>query len=162
VIRGPLLVALLSSIASPVFAQQDRSPFALHGGAAWASIPSSEFEVIGSLSGQDVFAQVDARDSTADFALFLSQRVAPADAPVDVYGTIGTGLSAPGRTLFFGGSVGVSRALVTLGLATGLVDRGLLPAPDEVFRAGAERTVYGRLERTREWGFFVAGSIVVF
>ncbi len=135
------------------------SAFALHVGPAYAQVPDAEFEAVASLSGQELFAQTDTRESVVDFGVFVSQRLWAADpAGARVYATLGTGVSRPGRLLYFGGSIGVSRALVTAGLATALVEAGVQPAPDLVFRSDEERTLFGSVERNREWGVFVAVS----
>ena len=77
-----------------------------------------------------------------------------------MYATLGTGLfNEPGSVLHFGGSLGVSRALVTAGFATTLVEQGVGPVPDQVFPGGVDRTLFAEVERTREWGFFVAVSV---
>jgi hypothetical protein len=158
-LRPSLLCVLFLLACIDASAQTRDAAFALHAGAAYARVPGSEFEIVGSLSGQDLFAQIDAREASADFALFLSQRLWAADsAAARLYATLGTGISEPGRLLYFGGSLGASRALVTLGAATALVDSGVLPAPDLVFRAGGDRTLFGGVTRNRKWGFFVAIS----
>ena len=140
-------------------AASDGSPFALHLGPAYARIPDADFETVLSLSGQDLFARVDARENTTDFGVFASQRLwSGGSAGPRVYATVGTGVSRPGRVLYMGGSLGASRALVTLGLATAPVDTGLQPVPDLIFRGNQERTLFGSLERRREWGFFMSVS----
>ena len=79
---------------------------------------------------------------------------------VRAYATLGTGLfNEPGSVLHFGGSLGVSRALVTAGVATTLVEQGTGPVRDQVFPGGGDRAVFAEVERTRAWGFFVAVSI---
>jgi len=135
------------------------SPFALHAGVTYAQVPDADFETVGSLSGQDLFAQVDGRESSADFAVFVSQRLwAATPSGARVYATLGTGVSRPGRTMYLGGSAGASRALITLGVATALVETGLQPVSDVVFPGSQQRTLFGGLERRRHWGFFASVS----
>lgn len=151
---------VLVLVEQTLLAQQTgASAFALHGGPVYARVADADFEIVQSLSGQDLFAQVDTRESTADFGVFASQRLWSGDsAEPRVYATVGTAVSRPGRALYLGSSVGVSRAFVTLGLATALVDTGLQPVPDVIFRGNQERTLFGSLERNRQWGFFVSAS----
>jgi hypothetical protein len=140
--------------------QADGSAFALHAGPAYARIPDAEFDIVGSLSGQDLFAQTDAREGRLDFGAFVSQRLwaAGTDGP-RLYATLGTAVNRPGRLLYLGGSIGASRALFTVGVATALVESGVQPVPDVVFPTTQQRTLFGSLERTRHWGLFVAASI---
>jgi hypothetical protein len=158
--RYSAFVFLLLVSASPAAAQND-SRVALHAGAVYARVRDVDVEKVQTLAGQELFALTDARDATADIALFLSQRLwADPSRNVRVYGTLGTGLfNEPGSVLHFGGSVGVSRTLVTAGLATTLVERGVGPVSDQVFPGNGERQLYGEVARTREWGFFVAVSV---
>ena len=145
---------------SPRAAQSD-SPVALHAGAVYARLPDVDVEKVQSLSGQDLFSLTNANESTADFAMFLSQRLwADQTRNVRAYATIGTGLfNEPGSVLHFGASLGVSRALVTAGLATTLAEQGTRAVLDQVFPGSGNRTLFAQVERTREWGFFVAVSI---
>ena len=158
--RSSLAVVLLLLFSSPAIAQSD-SPFALHAGAVYARLRDVDVAKVQTLAGQELFSQADARDATTDFAIFLSQRLWAAPARhVRVYGTLGTGLfNEPGSVLQFGGSLGVSRALVTAGVATTLVAQGTGPVFDQVFPGSGERLLFGEVERTREWGFFVAVSV---
>ena len=158
--RCSALLAFLLLAASPVAAQSD-SAFALHAGAVYARLPDVDVEKVQTLAGQDLFSQANARDNTTDFAVFLSQRLwADQTRNVRTYATIGTGLfNEPGSVLHFGGSLGVSRALVTAGFATTLVEQGTGPVLDQVFPGAGDRTLFAEVERRREWGFFVAVSI---
>jgi hypothetical protein len=138
------------------------SPFALHAGAAYARVPDSDFEVVRALSGQDLFSQVKARDSVADVVVFVSQRLSPAqNVGPRGYASLGTGLRDPGATIYLGGSIAFSRAFATAGIATTLVEHGVGAVPDQVFRGSGDRLLYASLDRTREWGFFVAVSFGV-
>lgn len=160
-LRHFLLVVLSTLAAAPAAAQgAGDSAFALHGGLAYTRLAGADFERVQTLAGQDLFAQVDTRESRADFAVFLSQRLWAGDA-AGLYATLGTAVNAPGEVLYLGGSVGVSRALVTLGLGTERVARGVRPAADEVFRGGGDRTLFAGVERTREWGFLLAVSFAI-
>jgi hypothetical protein len=163
--RCSALVVVLMLGAGAAQAQQPppgASAFALHAGPAYATVPDAAFETVATLSGQELFAQTDARESVVDFGVFVSQRLWAADpAGARVYATLGTGVSRPGRLLFFGGSVGASRALLTVGLATSLVETGVQPAPDLIFRGDEERTLFGNVEHNREWGVFVAVSFAL-
>ena len=158
--RCSAFVMLLTLLSSSAMAQSD-SPFALHAGAAYSRLRDVDVEKVQSLAGQELFSQANARDTTADFAIFLSQRLwASQPRNVGVYATLGTGLfNEPGSVLHFGGSVGVSRAFVTAGLATTLVEQGVGPVVDQVFPGSGERRLFGDVERTRAWGFFVAVSV---
>ena len=158
--RCSALLAFLLPAASPVAAQSD-STFALHAGAVYARLPDVDVEKVQTLAGQDLFSQTNARENTTDFAVFLSQRLwADQARNVRAYATIGTGLfNEPGSVLHFGGSLGVSRALVSAGFATTLVEHGTGPVLDQVFPGSGDRTLFAEVERTREWGFFVAVSI---
>ena len=133
------------------------SAFALHAGAAYARVPETTFETVGALSGQDLFAETGARDGSADFAILVSQRLWSAGRG-RVYATIGTGVRAPGRLLYLGGSVGASRTFFTAGVATAPVDVGVLSVQDAVFRGNQDRTLFAGLEQERRWGFFAAVS----
>jgi hypothetical protein len=159
-LRGSASFALVLLFAGPAAAQND-PPFALHAGAVHARLRDVDITKVQTLAGQELFSQANARDTTTDFAMFLSQRLWTAQARhVRVYGTLGTGLfNEPGSVLHFGGSVGVSRALVTAGAATTLVEQGIGPVFDQVFPGSGERLLFGDIERTREWGFFVAVSV---
>lgn len=139
----------------------DPPDFAVHAGVTYARVADAEFERVGALSGQDLFSPIEERGSRADFAVFVSQRLAGTVDGVRAYATIGTGLRRPGETLLLGGSAGISRTLVTAGLATATVDEGVQPVPDQIFRVGADRTLFARLQRTRDWGFFIAVSFAV-
>jgi hypothetical protein len=55
----------------------------------------------------------------------------------------------------------IARALVTVGLATRLVDQGVGAVPDAVFRGSGDRVMYSSVQPEREWGFFVAASVGV-
>jgi hypothetical protein len=154
-----VVVSLLN--ASSALAQSE-SPFALHAGAVYARVRDVDAEKVQSLAGQQLFSQADARDTTTDFAIFLSQRVWANQARnVRAYATLGTGLfNEPGSVLHFGGSLGVSRAVVTAGVATTLVEQGSGgPVFDQVFPGGGDRLLFADVQRTREWGFFVAVSV---
>lgn len=151
-----LLFALVSSHAD---AQQlsGTSPVALHAGVAYARLPDTDFETVRALSGQDLFSQVKARESRGDFVVFVSQRLwADGGDGARVYASVGTALRDAGSVLYLGGSVGVSRALVTAGLSTRLVEEGVGPVPDQVFRGSGDRTLFAGLQQEREWGFFAA------
>ncbi len=142
--------------------QGDGPAFALHAGPAYARVSDADFEVVGSLSGQDLFAQTSAREGGLDFGVFVSQRLwTDGNGGPRLYATVGTGVSRPGRIVYLGGSVGVSRALFTIGLATGLAENGVQAVPDPVFPTTQERTLFGGLERTRQWGLLVSASIVL-
>ena len=159
-VRCSALVVLVLLFAGPAAAQNDPS-FALHAGAVYARLRDVDITKVQTLAGQELFSQANARDTTTDFAIFLSQRLWTAPARhVRVYGTLGTGLfNEPGSVLHFGGSGGVSRALVTAGAATTLIEQGTGPVFDQVFPGSGERLLFGDVERTREWGFFVAVSV---
>jgi hypothetical protein len=157
-------VLVFSSICADAFAQGagttgSDSPFALHVGAAYARVADTRFETVRALSGQDLFSQTTSRENTADFAMFVSQRLTPAasEAP-RAYASLGTGLREPGATIYLGASVGFSRAFATAGVATRLVERGEAVVPDQIFRGTGDRVLFASLDRTREWGFFVAVS----
>lgn len=158
-----MLVGVFSSSAA--LAQQptgDGSPMALHLGPAFARVPDADFEVVGSLSGQDLFAQTNLRDSTVDFGVFVSQRLWGTNGePARLYATLGSGLSRPGRLLLLGGSIATSRAFLTAGVATALVDAGVHPVPDAIFPSTQTRTLFGGLSRTRHWRVFLAASFAV-
>lgn len=145
---------------SPVIAQSN-SPFALHAGAVYAGLPDVDVEKVQSLAGQELFSQTNRRENTTDFAIFLSQRLwADQARNVRAYATLGTGLfNEPGSVLHFGGSLGVSRAFVTAGVATTLVEHGTSSVLDQVFPGGGDRTLVAEVARTREWGAFVAVSV---
>jgi hypothetical protein len=136
---------------------QSESAFALHAGAAYARVPEATFETVGALSGQDLFAETGAREGSADFAVLVSQRLWAAGRG-RVYATLGTGVSDPGRLLYLGGSVAASRTFFTAGMATSLIDVGVLAVPDSIFRGNQDRTLFASLERQRRWGFFAAVS----
>ena len=124
-----LLFALVSSHAD---AQQSSgtSPVALPAGVAYARLPDTDFETVRALSGQDLFSQVKTRESRGDFVVFVSQRLwADGGDGARVYASVGTALRDAGSVLYLGGSVGVSRALVTAGLSTRLVEEGVGPVP---------------------------------
>jgi hypothetical protein len=165
--RSPALIVLFSLLCSHAAAQDRQgarsdSAFALSAGAAYSRLPDVDFEVVASLAGQDLFSQVSARESTTDLAVFLSQRVwADEEGPLRAYASLGTGLRNPGSILYFGGTLGISRTLVTLGVATMLVEQGVGPAPDNVFRGTGDRTLFSSLERGRKWAVFVAVSFGV-
>ena len=109
------------------------------------------------LSGQDLFSQVKTRESRSDFVVFVSQRLwADGGDGARVYGSVGTALRDAGSVLYLGGSVGVSRALVTVGLSTRLVEEGVGPVPDQIFRGSGDRILFAGLQQEREWGFFAA------
>jgi hypothetical protein len=135
---------------------------ALHGGAAYARVPAADFETVRTLGGQDLFSQINAQDHRAAFVGLVSHRVwSDRDDGPRIYATIGTSLDDPGAVFLLGGSVGVARALLTIGAATALVERGMDPVPDAVFRGSGDRTVYARVGRAREWGFFTALSFAI-
>jgi hypothetical protein len=159
-LRCSAFFVLLLLVSSPVAAQND-SPFALHAGAVYARLPDVDTEKVQSLAGQDLFSLTNARENTTDFAIFLSQRLwADPARSVRVYGTLGTGLfNEPGSVLHFGGSVGISRAFVTAGVATTLVEQGVSPIGDQVFPGSGNRPLFAGLERTRKTGFFIAVSV---
>src|SRR5688572_5500481 len=114
-----LVVVLASSAALAQQPTGDGSPIALHLGPAFTRVADADFEVVGSLSGQDLFAQTDVRDSTVDFGVFVSQRLWGTNGdPARLYATLGSGISRPGRLLFLGGSIAAARAFLTVGLAT--------------------------------------------
>jgi hypothetical protein len=157
-----LVVVLASSAALAQQPTGDGSPIALHLGPAFTRVADADFEVVGSLSGQDLFAQTDVRDSTVDFGVFVSQRLWGTNGdPARLYATLGSGISRPGRLLFLGGSIAAARAFLTVGLATALVDAGVQPVPDAVFPSTQTRTLFGGLSRTRQWGVFLAASFAV-
>jgi hypothetical protein len=160
IFRSSAFVVLLLLSANPAVAQSD-SAFAIHAGAAYAALPDVDAEKVQTLAGQELFSLTDARESTVDFAIFVSQRLwADSARNVRAYATLGTGLfNEPGSVLHFGGSLGVSRALVTAGVATTLVERGTIPVFDQVFPGSGERLLFGDIERRREWGLFVAVSV---
>ena len=142
--------------------QAGGSPFALHAGPAYARVPEADFEVVGALAGQDLFAQTDSREGSLDFGAFVSQRLWAADNDGPrLYATVGTGVSRPGKLLYLGGSIGASRALFTLGVATASLEGGVQPVPDVVFPTTQQRTLFGGIERTRHWGVFFAASIAI-
>ena len=160
ILRSSTFVVLLLLAAGSAAAQSD-SAFAIHAGAVYAKLPDVDAAKVQTLAGQELFSLADARASTVDFALFASQRLwADSSRNVRAYATVGTGLfNEPGSVLHFGGSLGVSRALVTAGIATTLVERGTIPVSDQVFPGSGERLLFGEVERRREWGFFVAVSV---
>ena len=159
-LRGSALLVLLLLSASPARAQND-SPFALHAGPVYSRVRDVDVTKVQSLAGQELFSESNARDTTTDFAIFVSQRLwANPSRNVRAYATLGTGLfNEPGSVLHFGGSIGVSRALFTAGVATTLVEQGTGAVFDQVFPGSGERRLFGEVERTREWGLFVAVSI---
>jgi hypothetical protein len=160
--RYPWFLVLMCLASSGAAAQSAGSPFALHAGAAYGRVPATDFETVNALSGQDLFSQVEARDSRADFAVFLSQRLwAGTDAGPQLYATLGTNVTRPGEVLYFGGSVGVSRAMVTVGLATGVSKEGISPVSDQVFRGSSDRELFASLSSRRDWGFFAGVSVAV-
>jgi hypothetical protein len=161
-VTAPRCVVLAFLLGShTAFAQQAQpssgTAFALHAGAAYARVPETTFETVGALSGQDLFAETSTREGSADFAVLVSQRLWSAGRG-RIYATIGTGVSAPGRVLFFGGSVGASRTFFTAGVATASVDMGVIPVPDSVFRGNQDRTLFAGIEQERRWGFFAGVS----
>ena len=157
-----LAAVLFSSAALAQQPTGDGSPIAIHLGPAFARVPDADFEVVGSLSGQDLFAQIDQRGSTVDFGVFVSQRLwGTTDDPARLYATLGSGISRPGRVLLLGGSIATSRAFLTAGIATALVDAGGQPVPDAIFPTNQTRTLFGSLSRTRQWGVFLAASFAV-
>ena len=161
--RAGALIAFFCAISTEVGAQAPApatrgSAFALHAGATYARVPDTDFEIVQALSGQDLFSQTEARENTLDFAVFVSQRLwASQTGGARAYATLGTGTRAPGSILYLGGSVAASRALVTAGVATTLVEEGVQAVPDDVFR-GSTRTLFADLQRRREWAFFAAVS----
>lgn len=69
-------------------------PLRCRPGAAYAGVSDTDFEIVRALSGQDLFSQVDARDNTLDFAVFVSQRLwASQTGGARAYATLGTGTS---------------------------------------------------------------------
>ena len=162
--RSSLLMVAFCLACTDAAAQAtapDPSPVALHAGVAYAALSETEFEAVQTLAGQDLFSQVTARTSRTDFGVFVSQRLWSGANDVGGYATLGTNVSRPGDVIYLGGSFAVSRAMVTAGAATGLVEEGSAPARDEVFRGSGDRELFGVLSKTREWAFFAAVSFAV-
>jgi hypothetical protein len=159
------LIAVAFCAASTQAAAQatapDRSPVALHAGIAYAGIADAEFETVQTLAGQELFSQATARTSRTDFGAFVSHRLWSGAEDIGAYATLGTNVNRPGDVLYLGGSIALSRAMVTAGAATGLVERGSAPARDEVFRGSGDRELFASLSSVREWAFFAAVSVAL-
>ena len=161
--RYSSILVLMCLVSSEAAAQTSAvSPVALHAGIAYTALADTEFEAVQALSGQDLFGAVRERESRADFGVFVSQRLWSGEGGgIGAYATLGTNVSRPGDVLFLGGSLSVSRAMVTVGGATGLVAEGVSPVRDEVFRGSGDRGLFATVWDRREWAFFAAVSFAV-
>jgi len=157
-----ILFGTFSTNAAAQTASMDY-PVALHAGAVYSRLPVSDFEVVQSIGGQELFSQIDARQDRLEFAAFVSQRVwASQSRGYGIYGTLGTALNHPGSVLYLGGSVGFRRTLVTVGASTATIQKGINPVPDQVFRGVSDRSLFAGLERERKWGLMIGLSFVLF
>jgi hypothetical protein len=156
------LLILFGTFSTNAAAQTDY-PVALHAGAVYSRLPVSDFEVVQSIEGQELFSQIDAREDRLEFAALVSQRVwASQSRGYGIYGTLGTALNHPGSVLYLGGSVGVRRTLVTVGASTATIQKGINPVPDQVFRGVSDRSLFAGLDRERKWGLLIGVSFVLF
>lgn len=158
-LRFALSISLFSGPLAAQAPEATDPPVALHAGVSYARVPDVDFEIVGSLAGQALFARTGAREGRTELVAFLSHRVwRQREGSARAHATLGTGLGDPGAVLYFGASLGIARAHVTAGAATTLVEEGVDSVADEVFGRSGDRTLYASLRSVREWGVFVAVS----
>lgn len=152
------VVAALLVVVGPLEAQEPgEAPVTLHPGAIYARLSQDSFEPVNSVAGQEAFTRVPGPEDALEPAVLLSHRVSE-NGQVGVHATLGTGLSDPGDVLLLGMSVDLLRVFLTVGAATTLVEEGVSPLDDEVFRGEGDRTLYAELTRERTWAVFLGLS----
>jgi hypothetical protein len=131
-------------------------PLAYHVGYAYGRIRDINFKQVRAASGQDVFTAVASENNRAadtsdrsvgaDPVAFMTWEFARS-GPNGRYGaglTLGTGLDAPEKSFYFGGSTRIfTRVFVTAGAVVGVATRGDGAVTDTA--SGASRTVFSTL-----------------
>jgi hypothetical protein len=149
-------------------------PLAYHVGYGYGRLRDLEFNQVRAASGQDVFAIASGKGGTtadtndksigADPVALMTWEFARS-GPNARYGgglTIGTSLTAPAETFYFGGSLRTfSRVFITGGWVVGVGTRGdgttTDPLPD-----GSSRTVFATLRDVTATKMFFAFSFKVY
>jgi hypothetical protein len=143
---------------------QSKLPVQFHAGLGYTAVRNIEFEKVRALSGQDLFAQVRDASGDAGTVVFLSY-------PLTSWGaqgehapmlSIGTQLTAPGKSVSLGGSLRLfSRIYLTGGVASDVVAEGGNKILDRLGDELDTRELFDVVTKRRKWGPFGAISFSV-
>jgi len=145
-------------------------PVTFHAGYSYSSLDAFEFERVRAAAGEDLFSQINEGSTTSGLAAFLSYRLGEVTLPPfgsDVFVSLGTDFSDPGKRIFIGATTRMKKILLTGGIATESVravdvgDR----VTDIVSGVGGilgTRELFTRIRTTRQWQPFIAVTFAPF
>jgi hypothetical protein len=145
-------------------------PVTFHAGYSYSSLDAFEFEQVRAAAGEDLFARINEGKTTSGFTAFLSYRVDGVELPLlrsDLFLSLGTDFTDPGKRLFIGATTRIQKLLLSAGIATASVrdaddnDR----ITDVVSGIGGvlgTRELFTRIRTTRQWQPFIALTFAPF
>lgn len=161
--------ALGNPAGTPVEIQyfvHSKLPVTFHAGYLYSSLKDVTFAQVRTISGADLFQQVQNPESVNTYAAFLSYKLLEGNRgrySNGLYATLGTDFKEPGSRLYIGGSIKfLSRVYIGGGVSSATVSEGVNPVVEQIGNTLGARELFTAISTRRDWKPYFQLSFGVF